>query len=256
MWYYSDLNDIGTLNTSLQLTLKLRTPIGLSDRAMPLVLQRNLLEPFGMVKGLQDVQVLGNHSDEIEKRLRISMETPYRPAEKCLEDATNLSDAGIVASKTDPARAIALYLEAFEKIHIICDGRRRSVWGDGWFNIRLVGGRFDGEIGHVVKLILRTRLVLNIIKAYLDLKEYHEALFWGDRTIDLIRKSTGSNDDEPVLGFPAAMELGKIYYLSGIAAKVLGNTLEARRYLRVAAGYLPRDEEIKEELASVSPLLD
>jgi tetratricopeptide (TPR) repeat protein len=252
MWYYSDLNDIGTLNTSLQLTLKLRTPIGLSDRAMPLVLQRNLLEPFGMVKGLQDVQVLGNHSDEIEKRLRISMETPYRPAEKCLEDATNLSDAGIVASKTDPARAIALYLEAFEKIHIICDGRRRSVWGDGWFNIRLVGGRFDGEIGHVVKLILRTRLVLNIIKAYLDLKEYEEALFWGERAIELIKKAASTNDDEPVLSFPAAMELGKIYYYSGIAAKVLGNTLKARRYMLVATGY-PRDEE---ELASVSPLLD
>ena len=184
--------------------------------------------------------------------MRKEMKVPYDSPELCLEEATKLKDAGNAAMRKDPARAIELYFESFEKIHIICTGRRRSIWGDAWFDRILDGGPFAGEHGQVVRLILRVRLVANIVKAYLDLEDYTMAAFWGMRTIKMMRDATGSEEDEPMLSFPAAVEMGKIFYRTAVAYKAQGDTSEARRLLRVAAGYLPRDEAIKRELASVA----
>ena len=57
-------------------------------------------------------------------------------------------------------------------------------------------------------------------------------------------------EDEAVLGFPAATEMGKIYYRTALAKKALDEKMEARKLLRVAAIYLPRDEMVKTELAA------
>jgi tetratricopeptide (TPR) repeat protein len=252
MWFYSDLSYAGDLNEHLRLALTLRNPHGGDSQEIPEALQAKLLMPFGMVKGLRDVQVQGGHSEQLEEKVREEMKVPYDSPEVCLEEATNLKDAGNVAMQKDPARAIQLYLQAFEKLHIVCTGRRRSIWGDAWFDRRLEGGRYDGEHGQVVRLILRVRLVANVVKAYLDLEDYDEALFWGKRTIQLMRNATGSDEDEPMLSFPAATELGKIFYRTGVATKALGDTSEARRLLRVALGYLPHDKAVMRALDSVA----
>ncbi len=43
--------------------------------------------------------------------------------------------------------------------------------------------------------------------------------------------------------------VGKIYYRTGVAFRELGDRTQARRLLRVANVYLPRDENVKRELA-------
>jgi len=207
--------------------------------------------PFEMVKSLRDMKVLGDSSPAILKRMRDRQAVPYDSPEVCLEEATKLKDAGNVALKTDPRRAIDLYVDAFEKLHIICIGHRRSIWGDPWFDVPLRGGEFDGQHGQVVRLVLRVRLVANIVKAYLDLKEYGEAEFWGMRTINLMREAVG-DEDIAFMDFPAANEMGKIYYRVGCAYKHMGDDSAARKMLRVAADYLPNDPYVKRELASVA----
>jgi tetratricopeptide (TPR) repeat protein len=183
--------------------------------------------------------------------MRETMAIPYDTPEFCLEEATKLKDAGNVALKTSPRRAIELYVEAFKKLHIICIGRRRSIWGDAWFNTQISSGRFDGQHGQVVRMVLRVRLVANTVKAYLDLEEWDEAIFWGMRTINLMREAIGE-EDVAIMGFPAADEIGKIYYRTGFAYKKTGDDSEARRLLRVASEYLPNDQIIRKELASVA----
>jgi tetratricopeptide (TPR) repeat protein len=204
-----------------------------------------------LVKNLRDVKVVGDHNETIEESMREKMAIPYETAESCLEAATKLKDAGNTALPTNPKRAIELYVEAFKKIHIICIGRRRSIWGDSWFDTQLRGGTFDGQHGQVVRMVLRVRLVANTVKAYLDLEEYEEAIHWGMRTINLMREAIGE-DDVALVGFPAAKEVGKIYYRTGFAYKKLGDEGQARRLLRVAADYLPNDPNVRSALASVA----
>jgi len=71
------------------------------------------------------------------------------------------------------------------------------------------------------------------------------------RTINLMREAVGG-EDEPLFSFPARSEMGKIYYRTGFACKMLGDAGEARRFLRIAALYLPNDEKVLEMLSSVS----
>jgi tetratricopeptide (TPR) repeat protein len=218
---------------------------------IPNSIQEKLLLPFGVVKNLCEVKIIGEHNESIEKVMRDTMAIPYDTPESCIEESMKLKDLGNVALKTDPRRAIELYIEAFKKLHIICIGRRRSIWGDSWFNVQLQGGTFGGQHGQVVRMIIRVRLVANTVKAYLDLEDYGEAIFWGMRTINLMREAMGE-EDVAMTGFPAAIEVGKIYYRTGFAYKQLGDESEARRLLRVAAEYLPNDKNVRRELASVA----
>jgi tetratricopeptide (TPR) repeat protein len=218
---------------------------------MPNWIQEKLLLPFGMVKNLREAKIVGDRNEAIEKAMRDKMAIPYDTPESCLEEATKLKDAGNVALKTSPNRAIELYIEAFKKIHIICIGRRRSIWGDSWFDKQLRGGVFDGQHGQIVRMVLRVRLVANTVKAYLDLADYQEAIFWGMRTINLMREAIGE-EDVALVGFPAATEVGKIYYRTGFAYKRIGDEGQARRLLRVAADYMPNDKNVRMELASVA----
>jgi hypothetical protein len=258
MWYYSDLNNAGDLNRYLTLTLTLRPPFSepSDDTTLSKALQRRIFEPFGLVKGLNDVVVKGKHCQNLEQAMREEMAIPYDSPQKCLEEATKLKEEGNKALTKNPKRAIELYIQSFERIHIVCNGRNRSIWGDAWFDVQFSDGPFKDQHGQVVRLMLRVTLVANIVKAYLDMQDYDEARFWGMRTIILMREASGwdSNDerDEPVLTFPGAPQIGKIYYRTGIAQKALGERDEARKLLKVAAMYRPHDEIVKRELASVS----
>ena len=86
----------------------------------------------------------------------------------------------------------------------------------------------------------------------MKLEEWEEARFWGMRTITMIRESMGWHDEDELVDLDAANEVGKIYYRTGVAFKALGDESEARRLLKVAARYLPHDEIVRKELASVA----
>lgn len=257
MWFYSDLSHPG-LNTNLRLTLKLQDPYPLpfESRPIPKALQQKLIEPFGMVKGLHEVRVEGEHYPSLEKAMRDNMALPYKSAEECLEEAATLKDEGNEALKSKRYQeAITLYVRSFLAIHIVCEGRRRSVWGDEYFHRELQSGPNKGQHGQMVRLILRVRLVANIVHAYLQMHEYEEARFWGKRSIDLMPDSLDDVDDGMVPNFVAGPEMGKIYYRTAMAYKALGDKYEARRLLKFAIRFLPNDKIVRAEHEALLPRL-
>lgn len=98
------------------------------------------------------------------------------------------------------------------------------------------------------------RLVANIILAYLKLANYDEAKFWGIRSINLFRgtmgdaEDGGEGEDEAMLGFPAAREMGKMYYRTGLAMKELGEREKATGLMKTAVKYLPGDAIVRKDL--------
>lgn len=259
MWQYSDLSYAGDLNKHLRLALHLQNPISAAEEkegeelGLTKALQRKLLTPFGVIKSLLSVSISGPQIDHdgIWKSTKMEMEVPYATPEACLEESSRLKDLGNDALKKDPAKAIEIYFQAFKALHIICSGRRRSIWGDPWFATQLTSGPFKNQHGQVVRLVLRVKLVANVIKAYLDLGEWEEAHFWGMRTILLMREAI-REEDEPMDAFPAKDQMGKIYFRTGVASKMLEDKSEARKLLRIAKLYLPRDENVDKMLASVA----
>lgn len=257
MWYYSDLSHPG-LNAHLRLTLTIQEPFALNqaDKAVPSSLKRRLLEPFGEIKGLHELRIEGQGDGSIEKELRDAQAVPYKSAAECLDEATRLKDEGNVALQKNQFReALSLYEEAFKAMHIVVSGKRRSIWGNAFFEVNLHSGRYAEQYGQLVRLILRVKLVANTTLAYLKLENYHMAKFWGMRSIQLMREGMGienDDDDEPMLGFAAANEMGKIYYRTGLACKALDEKEQARKLLRIAGQYLPRDPQVSAAYASVA----
>jgi len=255
MWYYSDLTHPG-MNAHLRMTLILRDPYALAfeEKPIPKAIQRKLLEPFGMVKGLYEVDVEGDHYDSVEKTMRDLMAVPYPTVESCLEDATRLKDDGNAAlRKGQYKEALRLYRESFLRLLIVCDGRRRSIWGDAYFQAQCKSGQFLGQNAQLVRLVLRIRLVSNTVMAYLKLEEYEEAIFWGMRTISLMQLNLDT--DDAILAFPAASETGKIYYRTAVAYRAMGDKLKARELMRTAIKYLPNDPIVKRDYVSLAPQL-
>ncbi|KAG9242427.1 hypothetical protein BJ878DRAFT_515659 [Calycina marina] len=255
MWYYTDLTHTG-MNAHLKMTLKLRDPYSkdFEQKTIPKAIQRKLLEPFGVVKGLHEVEVQGEHYDSVEKAMRTQMKVPYPKVEKCLEEATKLKDAGNEALKNGKYHeALKSYRESFSHLFIVVDRRRRSIWGDEYFQKQCQGGQFDGENAQLLRLVLRIRLVSNTIMAHLKLEDYEEAVFWGMRTINLLQNSLDPGG--AILGFPAAPETGKIYYRTGMAFKALGDKMKARELLRMAVKYLPNDPIVQKDYTALAPQL-
>jgi len=256
MWFYSDLSHLG-LNSNLTLTMRLRNPKSLTSDAeeeeLPKTVQRRLLEPFGLVKGLGRVTVEGKHDKNVEQMMRTAMAVSYDSPEYCLEQATKLKDMGNTELKAGKYRnAIAHYEQSFAAMHIAVSGRVRNVWADQYFEKKLENGVFDGQYGGIVRMVLRIRLVANTILAYLKLEEFSDARFWGERSLNLMREALGDGADEPRMSFPAANEWGKVYYRTALACKALDDQNEARRLLRYAAAWLPQDEIVKKEYAAIA----
>ena len=257
MWFYSNLGYSG-LNGSLRLELELRDPYadtpegGTTEKdgtaiALPKALQRQLLEPFGLVKSLDKVTFKGPHDADIEDALRREMAVPPTPPEQCLEEGTRLKDEGnAVLQAGRPRDALAIYKRAFHAIHIEVAGRRRRVWADAHFSGELTSGTFKGQEGLLVRFVLRAKLVANTVLAYVKLSEWTEARFWGMRSIRLVEDGFEESQQGP--GFVAATELGKIYYRTALASHELGDDSEARRLLANAAKYLPNDQVVRKEI--------
>jgi len=257
-WGYQNLSTPG-LNSHLRLVLHLSNarPVPGETQARPLQLsvQKAMIEPFGQVKDLQQVEINGLHDQKLEEALREQMAVPNKSAEDCLDEAMSLKELGNkYLLEKDHWRAVHLYEASFRELHVICDGRRRSVWGDRYFQREMLYGKHKGQNGGLRRLIMRVQLVANIIFAYVrmgTMEGYDWAHFWGMRTINLMRGSIEDEIDEPLLDFPASHELGKIYYRTGVASRHLGNEKEARGLLKVAMTYLPNDPQVRSEYAQL-----
>lgn len=258
MWFYADLSHPG-LNPHLRLTLRLQDPFTpeFEEKRVPKAIQQCLLQPFGEVKDLSDVIIKGDPTPypSLERDLRQKMAQPHTSPEVCLAEATRLKDLGNVELQEKRyAKAIDFYHQAWFAMHIVIRGRARHIHADAFF-ARELQEPFVGQHGQSVRLVLRVRLVANTIWAYIKMQNWEEAKFWGMRSICMIREAMGADaradmspEDEAVLGFPAANEMGKVYYRTALAFKELDDKAEARKLLRVAKIYLPHDPHVQKEI--------
>ncbi|KAF2163293.1 hypothetical protein M409DRAFT_26334 [Zasmidium cellare ATCC 36951] len=263
MWHYADLTYPG-LNEHLRLELQLRDPYApdWEEKRMTKALQRRLLLPFGDVKNVNETVVGGDIKpyQAIEKELRELQSKPHLSPEHCLRESTRLKLEGNAELKEGRYReALELYNQAWHAIHVVIKGRKRHIHGDAFFGRELREEPFVGKNGQAERLLLRVQLVANTCLAYLKLEEWDQCRFWGHRSISMLREAMGADDrmtiipeEEAVLGFPAADQMGKIYYRTAVACKMLEDESEARKLLRVAAVYLPRDENIRREIAATA----
>ncbi|RYP05789.1 hypothetical protein DL764_003558 [Monosporascus ibericus] len=289
-WFYSELSSPG-LNRYLSLRLHLRDPYAPSQEEthVPQALQRQLLLPFGEVKNLSGLLVTGDPAPlpSVEAELRAQQAVAPPGPERCLDEAARLKGEGNARLQADDyAGALDSYGRAWEAMHIVVRGRRRHIHGEAFFARQLSGdgsGAWTGRNGAMERLMLRVQLVANTCLAYLRLGRWDDVCFWGMRSIAMLRQARLTpplhqqqnngfardfdfydNDDdeldvppenEAVLGFPGAVQMGKIYYRTAVAYRELGDKARARRLLRVAAVYLPHDANVKRELAACAPRL-
>ncbi|KAI1851623.1 hypothetical protein JX265_010707 [Neoarthrinium moseri] len=259
IWLYSDLTNPG-LNRFLSLELDMRDPYtpDWEEKRMPKWVQRQLLMPFGDVKNLKSLTIKGDPKPlaSIETELRAQQQIPYPTAEQCLSECARLKTEGnkeLTAGNYHTA--LRLYAQAWEAMFIIVKGRQRHVHAEAYFSRELHDEPYKGRHGQAERLQLRVQLVANTCLAYLKLEDWEELIFWGMRTIGMMQQATGANEhdispeDEAMLGFPAAVQLGKIYYRTAMGYKALGVKDQAKKLLRVAKVYLPRDENVSRELA-------
>jgi hypothetical protein len=267
---YSDLSHPG-LNEHLAMDLELRDPYApeWDEKRMPKDMQRKLLLPFGNVKNLArsansrpGTIILGDVKPfpSIEQELRKTQEEPYKTPEHCLRETTRFKAEGNAElAKGDYQAALRLYNEAWRAMHIEIKGRKRHVHADAYFARDLREEPFKGMNGQAERLKLRVQLVANTCQVLLKLHEYEDCAFWGMRSIRMIREAMGIDErqtltpeHEAVLGFPAAVAMGRIYFRTAVALKELGDKAEARRLLMVAEVYLPTDQSIRKEIAAIA----
>ncbi|KAI1268216.1 hypothetical protein F5Y18DRAFT_440973 [Xylariaceae sp. FL1019] len=258
-WYYWDLSHPG-LNQWLSLKLHLRDP-NAAEWDEPHVrrdIQRRLLLPWGMVKSLRDFTLTGNPTPQpkIESEMRaLQAVAPPSPEQSLTEGIRLKNEGNILLQKGDARGALRVYSRAWEAIHIVIRGRQRHVHAEAYYAKEL-SEPFPGRNGQMERLNLRVQLVANTCLAYLKLGEWEELKFWGMRTIQLISHQHDDRpiepEDEAILDFPFATQIGKIYYRTASACKALGERSQAHRLLKVAAIYLPRDETVRKDLAATS----
>ncbi|KAL8926007.1 MAG: hypothetical protein Q9208_003148 [Pyrenodesmia sp. 3 TL-2023] len=262
MWHLSNLNHQG-LNRHLRLNLNLKDP-HVPGRKIPKDLQGRLLRPFGLVKGLHSLSVNGAKVlPSVEEALKIEQSVPDPSPEECLEKATTLKDTGNKSLQSgNYATALQQYINAFAAIHITVSGRKRYIHADGYYMRECSSGVYVGQRSDYVRLIIRVKLVANVIQVYLKLKDWEEARFWGKRSIVLFRSSLNGDDDDNLgsghdkwewvkrsatMGFPARAEMGKILYRTALASRELQLDDEVENLIRAAAIYLPHDEVVQTE---------
>jgi tetratricopeptide (TPR) repeat protein len=255
LWHYSELTygvGLSSLNMDLALTLELKNPLN-PALELPFALQRRLFASFGLLKRINSLTIIGPHSLYLESELQKAIAAPDATQEECLELATKFKDAGNAElNNNNPTDALKYYIESFRAMHVVCFGRYRYVWADAWFDRVLEGGRYDRQHGQFVRIVMRVHLVSKVIRAFLELGDYEEAFFWGNRTLNTIRQATGNEEDLPMLSFPAASDLGMVLFRTGLACRHLGRTEQAKRLYFAARPYLPQDEDLKGELTAIT----
>lgn len=261
-WYYTDLTN-PLLNSNLRLTLELLAPYTPSyeEQTMKKDLQRRLLLPFGEVKNLQCVELVGTLQPyrSVAKELADLQAEKTPSPEHCLREATRLKELGnaALASKKHQ-EALEFYRQAWEAMHIVIRGDQRHVHADHFFGRTLTEEPYKDKNGQTERLLIRVALVAKTCLAYLELQEYQQCIFWGMRSITMLRQALGVDgldlrpEEEAVTNFPSTLEFGYIYRWTACACKAVGDRQRAYNLFEVAREYLPRDREsIDAEMAGL-----
>ncbi|KAF2679956.1 hypothetical protein K458DRAFT_490342 [Lentithecium fluviatile CBS 122367] len=225
VWYYSALSH-ADLNSQLAASFALRDPYYSADpKPVALALQRKMLLPFGVVRGLYRVEFEGPWNDGVKAELELKMKEENPTVQKCCEDAIGLMEQGDTLLAASPARnaeaALELFKKAFYAIHIIIDGRARRVMADGFFYDYILTGRFSGQAAATIRIILRIRLVARTVLAYLHMQESLEAAFWGMRTVRIMRQALDAEFEDFLGDFVGSGDTGLIYARTAIAISLL-----------------------------------
>lgn len=207
-WFYQSLN-MREMNAHLHLCLTLNN-IENPDDLVKASRQKELLEPFGIIKDLNTITFIGAEAG-VEKRTRELMAVPLETPTECLTKVENLKDEGNNALKKGQfEEARRLYIAAFGAMHIIVSGRERAIHGEAYFETEL-SKSFEGETnGRVVYFKLRAKLVANMLMALLKLEQWDEAVFWGMRSITLLREVGGPLADNPNGQIPYPADWGRV----------------------------------------------
>ncbi|KAI4934825.1 hypothetical protein J4E85_002685 [Alternaria conjuncta] len=240
-WYYSALS-YPMLNERLSTTFVLRDPYGENgeavigqeqqDHNIPLPLQRKLLLPFEHVKGLSSTHIHG-YSPVVREELASLQAIPIPTLRESVENATDHMLAGdvLLASATPSPintltadekhtaaqQALDLYNKAFHSIHILISGRTRRVLADDFFHEAITTGRYAGQTGITIRVVLRLKLVSRTIAAYNALGQYAEAAFWGFRSIKILQESLNPDFEHFLTEFLEGSDVGWIYVRAGLA---------------------------------------
>ncbi|KAH9862908.1 hypothetical protein J1614_011001 [Plenodomus biglobosus] len=217
-WFYRTLA-YRILNDSLAITFVLRDPYNPKEEKpdIPISLQRRLLLPFEHIKGLNSVETRG-YNPSVETELRRRMAIPIPTIVEYFDCATDLlvqGDAMLAANR--PAEALETYNQAFKAIHIIITGRTRHVLADVFFHKAITTGRYTGQTGMTVRVILRLRLVARTVACYLALSRWDEAAFWGMRSIRIMREAMDTEFEHFLSEFLGGSDVGLIYMRTGVA---------------------------------------
>jgi len=157
----------------LYITLYIRDP-NIDDQPSPLQRppQEALIIPFAILKGLAGLNVKCLDSKPAQKTLKKATKKPNSTAGDYLESAASLKDEGNAAFKEGKFRSsIKHYLQTYEAMHFIVDGKRFAIMLDGYFvTALLVCGRFDGRREDLIRHKLGSQLSWNLIQAYLKLE--------------------------------------------------------------------------------------
>ncbi|KAI8932486.1 hypothetical protein NX059_010670 [Plenodomus lindquistii] len=218
-WFYSALS-YPMLNDRLSTTFVLRDPYNPDEKEqsnIPLPLQRRLLLPFEQVKGLYS-SVIRGYAPEVATELRRRMAVPVPSLVEHLDRATDLLDQGdTVLAANQPVEALELYIQAFKAIHIIIKGRTRRVLADVFFHEAISTGRYSGQTGMTVRVMLRLRLVARTVACHLAMKNWDEAAFWGMRSIRIMREAMDTEFEDFLTEFLGGSDVGLIYVRTGVA---------------------------------------
>lgn len=221
VWYYSALSH-PHLNQQLAASFALRDPYYSADpKPVTQALQRRLLLPFGDIKQLYDASFEG-FDDAVRLEVKALMAVPPPSVQQCCEDAATLLDEGDArAAEHNFDAALNAYTRAFYAIHIIVDGRSRSIHADEFFHQAIEAGRFAGQTGTTVRVLLRIRLVSRTVLTLLRLRQPREAAFWGMRTIRIMREAIDAEFDEFLSNLVASADIGLVYARTAMAFALL-----------------------------------
>ncbi len=249
----------GNFTQLLHITLAIQDPPGRPKTVVPKKLQEELMMPFAILKGLDQLTVKGARNKAVEKELRKAMKIPNPTAAEYLESAAKLKDAGNVAFNAgDYGGSIRIYIQAYEVMHFIVEGKRFAIMLDGYFASNpLIGGRFNGQRGDLVRHHLGSQLSWNILQAYLKMEDWEQAYLWGERAIsDIEHKDVQQSILDGTPNLVTSAEKAKIYWRMAVASKALDRRQVWVRSLMKAYSFAPHDVAIQREMEALEKRLE
>lgn len=226
-WYYSALS-YPMLNDRLCTAFVLRDPdmddIDEGDeKDLPLALQRQLLLPFGQVKGLYSMEISG-FNEAVQLELRKAQAIPPPTLQQSCEQATALlheGDAHLARGPSHAPTALETYTRAFHAIHILIAGRTRRVLADTFFHATIPSGPYAGQTGMTVRVILRLKLVARIIAAHLARAAPADAAFWGMRSVRIMAEAMDTEFEDFLADLVGGDDVGLVYARAGLALWIM-----------------------------------